>query len=484
MSPRLPRPVSHFVARQRARQQRLRRLEQDEATLLDRLHGTEYEGLVPPRPRTVDRSEAQRMLRFALRLSRQLFQAGAETRAIESAVIAVTASWGLDHLEVDITARSIQVQYAPPDTPPLVMMLVTGSEDSRDLQRLSALHALVRRVVVDGVQLPTAEDELSRITGAGSVWPWWTTVIGGAVLAAMLCLLASGTVTATLLAPAVLVVQNRVGWFLSRTGLPSFYVTAVQTAVVVTLSMLLIRVDVLDGAEAASLAAGNMVLLLPILSVVSLAEDAISGFRTMAAARVISVGMFLAAMVSGVVIVSALLLDTDNDVRNTAFRGLPLALTLVTAAVGALGNAVFMGGAARLLPYAVAAGVLGGLANQGAHRVLELPTPMAILIAATFLGLFGGALSPYARFPARAMIVPGIAGALLPGPDVYRSLLQYSLGVPGAGGYAVSALVSTAAIGAGTVLGRTLGAGAQRQWRRGAPQVALGPANDPSPQRA
>ncbi|MFD8111473.1 hypothetical protein [Streptomyces microflavus] len=50
-----------------------------------------------------------------------------------------------------------------------------------------------------------------------------------------------------------------------------------------------------------------------------------------------------------------------------------------------------------------------------------------------------------------------IAGALLPGPDVYRSLLQYGLHVPGQGGYAALAFASTAAIGVGTVLGNQSG---------------------------
>ncbi|MFI7235175.1 hypothetical protein [Streptomyces cyaneofuscatus] len=61
-------------------------------------------------------------------------------------------------------------------------------------------------------------------------------------------------------------------------------------------------------------------------------------------------------------------------------------------------------------------------------------------------------------------MVPGIAGALLPGPDVYRGLLQYGLHVPGAGEYAALAFVTTAAIGVGTVLGNHLGGAAQRRW--------------------
>ncbi|GFN08395.1 hypothetical protein Smic_69510 [Streptomyces microflavus] len=80
------------------------------------------------------------------------------------------------------------------------------------------------------------------------------------------------------------------------------------------------------------------------------------------------------------------------------------------------------------------------------------------------LGAAAGAVAPVLRIPSRSLVVPGIAGALLPGPDVYRSLLQYGLHVPGAGAYAVLAFVTTAAIGVGTVLGSHIGGAAQRRW--------------------
>ncbi|MFD6798840.1 hypothetical protein [Streptomyces cyaneofuscatus] len=48
-------------------------------------------------------------------------------------------------------------------------------------------------------------------------------------------------------------------------------------------------------------------------------------------------------------------------------------------------------------------------------------------------------------------------------PEPHRSLLQYGLHIPGAGGHAVPAFVTTAAIGAGAVLGNHLGGAAQRR---------------------
>ncbi|MDQ0988008.1 uncharacterized membrane protein YjjP (DUF1212 family)/uncharacterized membrane protein YjjB (DUF3815 family) [Streptomyces sp. V2I9] len=453
-----------FLGRRRARREQLSRLRDNESTLLDRLYGTEFEGYTFPEPRDVGERTAVACMRFALRHGRELFLAGAETRAIESAIVAVTARWEMDCMTVDVTSRTIQAQYAPPGAHTLTMMMVTGSEDSRDLRQLDDLSALTHRVLDKGLRPLEAEHELTRIISRKGFWPWWTTVLGGALLAAMLCVLASGTPQAAALSPVVFLVGNRFGWALGAGGLPSFYVTALQTASVIGLTILLADAHLLTGGEAASVAAANMVLLLPILSLVSLAEDAISGFRAMAAGRLISVGMFLGAMVGGIALVGFLLRDADVDARNTAFRALPLVLSLVTSAIGALGNAIFMGGPPRLLPWVMGAGVLAGLVNGVLHQELGQPTPMAALGAAAVLGAAAGALAPSLHIPSRSLVVPGIAGALLPGPDVYRSLLQYGLHVPGAGGYAVQAFVTTAAIGVGTVLGSQLGGAAQRRW--------------------
>ncbi|MEU0704560.1 hypothetical protein ACFY9H_08110 [Streptomyces bacillaris] len=85
---------SAFRARRRARREQLARLRDNESTLLDRLYGTEFEGYSLPAPHDVDERTAVACIRFALRHGRELFLAGAETRAIESAIVAVTARWG------------------------------------------------------------------------------------------------------------------------------------------------------------------------------------------------------------------------------------------------------------------------------------------------------------------------------------------------------------------------------------------------------
>ncbi len=152
-----------FLSRRRARREQLARLRDNESTLLDRLYGTEFEGYAFPEPHDVDEPTAVACMRFALRHGRELFLAGAETRAIESAIVAVTARWGMDHMTVDVTSRTIQAQYAPPGARPLTMMMETGSEDSRDLRQLDDLSALTHRVLDEGLEPLAAERELTRI---------------------------------------------------------------------------------------------------------------------------------------------------------------------------------------------------------------------------------------------------------------------------------------------------------------------------------
>ncbi|MFG2500821.1 threonine/serine exporter family protein [Streptomyces sp. NPDC048441] len=460
------RTLSRWRSRAHARQARLDRLRQNEGTLLDRLYGTVYEGVSFPPSRDFDDRESAEVLRFVLRLGRELFLAGASTRDIQTAVVAVTAAWGIQNLEVDISGRSLQVQYAPPERAPVVMLVVLASEDTRDLSRLTALERLTVRIVGTRLSPANATAALDRLLSAPTQWPWWFTLSGGAVLAAMLCVLASGTTRAALLSPLVFLVTNRAAWALSRTGLPSFYVTAVQTALLMAGTMALIDVGVLSGREGASTVAANVILMLPILTVVSLTEDAIDGFRPMAAARAVSLLMFFAALAGGILVVTFLLRGLDTDARNTTLASLPVWLTLVTSVIGALGNAVFMGGGPHLVPYAMVAALIGAGVKVFGMAQLDWSVPLATGLATTVMGAVSAAIGPRAGVPARAVLIPGIAGSVLPGPDLYRSMLQLVLGIPGAHQYVVTTLASVAAIGVGAVLGSLLGAGSERKWGR------------------
>ncbi|MEV3951277.1 threonine/serine exporter family protein [Streptomyces halstedii] len=315
----------------RARQDRLERLRQDDRTLLDRLYGTPYENVVFPPARPLEDTEAVDVLGFALRLGRALFAAGAQTRRIESSLVAVTASWGMGSQEVEINARSLLVQYAPEGRRPVVMLKVMGSDDNRDLSRLTALERLTTQVVSGQLCREAAHRALRQIETGARRWPWWFSLGGGAVLAAMLCVLASGTLRAATVSPVAFLLADRGGWALSRSGVPPFFVTAAKTALLIILVAALVAAHALSHPEAASVIAANVILLLPIFTIISLTEDAINGFRSMAAGRAVSLLAFFTALACGFLAVGFLLLGADADARSTALVPLPIVLTLLTS---------------------------------------------------------------------------------------------------------------------------------------------------------
>ncbi|CAM5235965.1 hypothetical protein GCM10010329_61660 [Streptomyces spiroverticillatus] len=437
--------------------------------VLDRLKHTAFDGSVDISPGTLSARDARRVMDFALRLGQELFLCGFDTHAIESSVIAVSTQLGLNHLEIDITARTIHLQYAPPRAAPASMMRVTRTgADPRDLRRMAALHRLVNHVVAGHLDVRRAADALRRIQATPPFWPWWARTAGGGVLAASVTLQVGGSVGAALTAVAVLTACDRTGWLLLRYAVPFFFVIATQAAVAVGLGIVLFQTGLINPYSTAVLAA-NLVVLLPIVPLMALPQDGITGYSLMAATRAVNVTTALAGMAAGVVTVAVLVDEATADLYAPRIdhAALPVWAGLLVSAIGALGNCVSMGGTRRLLPVALAAGVLGGTVNMAMAQVVHVPA-FAVFCAATALGVAAAVFSPALRVPSAAVIVPGAAGALLPSLQVYESLTQLSVGRDGAGTAALLALLSTAAIGVGVVAGNLIGNALTRlanRWR-------------------
>lgn len=141
-----------------------------------------------------------------------------------------------------------------------------------------------------------------------------------------------------------------------------------------------------------------------------------------------------------------------------ATRPGPMGLWLVIVAcmVGTLGNAVFMRGGPRLLLPAAGAGALTGIVNVVLQRHASLDPTLAVGIAALVLGVVSGLSSGYLRIPSTELCIVGIAGALLPGLDVYWIIVSEVFKFSGAGEAFLRALVAVLVIGPSVVLGMWL----------------------------
>ncbi|WP_406633299.1 threonine/serine exporter family protein [Amycolatopsis sp. WGS_07] len=411
-----------------------------------------------------ERARARRVLSFALDVAMQMFKQGIETAVVVRTVRALARAGGIEELRISVGVRAIHLQYCPGGdgaaAEPVVLFGSVRANDARDIGRIGELEALAVRAGTGAISPVDAEREAGILSKAGPTWPWYVSVPGGSLLAAMICLQANGTVLAALVSAGLFVFANRVGWALSTVGIAEFFQVAAKASTVLVVAISLLSLGLLTGHEAASLSAANLVLLLPILSLVSLVEDAVGDFHLMAAARIVTVLLLTGAIATGVMVVVSVANDLDilGEASRVQLAALPLALVPVTALVGSLGNAILMGTPVRWWAVACGAGVVTSLVNWAGRTVLGLSAPVSIFLATTVLGLLAGAAARMLAVPTAAVTIPGLTGAVLPGPAMYLSLSQVFARVPGSWDAVAEALLSTAAIGVGVVLGLQLAA--------------------------
>jgi len=200
------------------------------------------------------------------------------------------------------------------------------------------------------------------------------------------------------------------------------------------------------------------VLLLPIPQIVQAAQDAINTYYVTAAARLTAVLVIVSMTTLG----GALALSQIGGVHTAGVSSatrpgsLDLWLVIVACMVGALGNALFMRGGPRLLLPAAGVGALTGIINVVLQRHASLDPTLAVGIAALVLGVVSGLSSGYLRIPSSELCIVGIAGALLPGLDVYWIIISELFKFPGVGEAFLRALVAVLIIGPSVVLGMWL----------------------------
>lgn len=406
-----------------------------------------------------ERERARRVLSFALDVAMQMFRQGIETAVVVRTVRGLASAGGVDDLRISVGVRAIHLQYCPGGgEEPLVLFGSVRANDARDIGRMGDLEALAVRAGAGAISPADAERDAGILAQAGPTWPWYVSLLGGCLLAAMICLQANGTLLAAVVSAGLFVFANRVGWVLSTVGIAEFFQVAAKASTVLAVAISLLSLGVLTGHEAASLSAANLVLLLPILSLVSLVEDAVGDFHLMAAARIVTVLLLTGAIATGVMVVVSVAngLDILGAASRVQLAALPLALVPVTALVGSLGNAILMGTPVRWWLLACGAGVVTSLVNWMGQSALGLAAPVSIFLATTVLGALAGAAARTLKVPTAVVAIPGLTGAVLPGPALYLSLSQVFARVPGSWDAVAEATVSTAAIGVGVVLGLQL----------------------------
>jgi uncharacterized membrane protein YjjP (DUF1212 family) len=446
---------------------RVRRMEQhDLRDIRARLRGTIYED-VEPNVRSSGQYSAKQIVDFCLDLAEIMLGSGADTRSVEIAVVAVSTKWNLAPLELDFSGSAVTIQYTPVEGPPLVKVRSIRSDGS-DLNRLARANQIVDDVLHDDRDLTSAVSALVAVLRLPPRWPQWMADVGLALLGISISMQAGGSWRAGLGAFVLMLGIIWSGRWLNSRGIPSFFVSGAQGAVASALGTLAIWAGILGAGGAATMVAALVVLLLPHPTLVTWAQDAISGFRGMAVSRSFMIGLTIAAIVVGVPAGIALTtwLHIHVDPSGIVLQTLPLWISLLLTVVSAGANCFVQGASARVIPVAVVFSVVSAVVLWW-FKQIGMPLLAATFLAAVLLGALSTVAAARMRTGVAAIAVPAFCGALLPGVAVSNALLNFMTGSTSAALDFVAAVLVALGIGAGLVLGGLLATpGARRAIRR------------------
>ena len=415
------------------------------------LRGSLYSGLRPRPPR--EQYPVDRVMGFALDLAEAMLRSGANSRDTEVAAVAVTATWELAPLEMEITAASVRLQYSPHDGPPITEMRVVR-DIGDDLTALSGLYKLVDDVVYGRLDIAAASARLVAIETAGPRWPAPLQFTAMGVLGATLSFLSGGNVRSAAWAFVLVSLTVMLARWAGRWTMPPFFLVAAQSAFGLAVGSAALGLGWLGPRESATTVAPLLVLLLPHPAIVAWAQDAITGFRDPANARALSIALVVLGVLLGVPAGAAATSWVHVEVDPTQIKLLPLTLpfALLASVIAALANGIVQGTTARALPFIAVAALLTS-ACQRFFLSIDFGQLFATFAAATVLGIVCTLAAARLRTAVTVLAVPAFCGALLPALAVADSLLNLVAGTSGAQQDFLLALLITLAIGAGLVLG-------------------------------
>ena len=441
----------------------LRRLVQGEApptqamSLVERLAGSPYAN--PVRTAGADAS-ARKTLDFALGLAETMFRYGAGALEVETAIIAVTAAFDLDSIEVDITNQSVLLNYSPKDQTPITVMRVVRSW-TNNYAGLALVHQLVTDIADGGVSRAEAAVRLDEINQRPKPFPRWAVTGSTGVFAASIVAFIGGSPLESLIGFGSTILVSLLQRLFGRWRIPDFFTTAASGFLVTVLALAIWALGEAGAWQAqvspGLVVAGGILLLLPTGRLVSAVQDAINGFPVTASGRFLSAFLSFAAIVAGIAV--GLVLGAQMGLPPLAVTtvsgsqyGFVVTLALLAVALGTI--SITEQSPMRLILPTVGVGLAGYLAQllaEAAGVGLRL-TPA---VAAVAIGVLARVVALRMGAPQLIVAVPAIL-FLFPGLSIFRSMYGLTIGIDDISGGVVglfNALTVILAIAGGVVLG-------------------------------
>jgi len=359
---------------------------------------------------------------IALRIGTLLLAGGAPTEDVEAAIFAVGTALGLPSFEVDITYNSIIISIAPDSGQPGLsdMRVVRGR--STHYARVAAAHQLVLDLSDGLVPLSDLEARITEVEHLRKPFRHWITIPAAGALSAAITVGLGGDALTAAVAFATAALSGLLGERMARRGWPTFF-TNLTLALLATLVAVALTASDVDVA-ASLVVVGGIIALLPGMSLMVAAQEAISLFAVTAAARVVELTMATVGIVAGVLF--GLVVADEYGVKMEVIVGprgtaVTVLVAVLAAAAAAFAAALTYQSPRRLALVAGLMGSLGILVLTGVEQFISSPG-IATAVPAIVIGLASRLIGTRLRVPAVLVTVPAIV-PLLPGLALYQGLL-------------------------------------------------------------
>ncbi len=398
---------------------------------------------------------------LALRVGTLLLAGGAPTEDVEAAIFAVGTAVGLGTFEVDITYKSIIISVAPTgDRPSYTDMRVVRGR-AMHFARVAAAHQLVIDLA-EGRLAPTeVESRLSEIEHLRRPYPRWFVVLAFGALSAAITVQLGGSAMTALVAFLTAAVTGLIGARMARRHAPTFFVNLVvafgSTAIAVGVKWLEPNIDGFN-VNTSLVIVGGIIALLPGMTLMVAAQEAIGSFAVTAAARFVELTFATVGIVSGVLVGLAmgekLDISMQPDVRLDTSVLLTVSIAIAAAIAAASAATTYQSPARLVLTGALIAGF--AMLVYDWSRDWTATAGVAVAIPAVVIGFLGAVVAGRFKVPPVLITAAGIV-PLLPGLDVYQGLLALSEDEINVGlGFLVKASTIAIALAAGVLLGQLL----------------------------
>ncbi|WP_309081250.1 threonine/serine exporter family protein [Zhihengliuella sp.] len=431
-------------------------------SIVDRLVGSPYAN--PTVQTGVHETDARETLEFSLDLAEIMFRFGGGALEAETSIIAVTASFGLRNVDVDITNQSIHINYAGDEVPISLLRVVRSW--TNNYAGLALVHQLVTDIVAGDVTRREAIERLQEIARKPKPFPRWMADVGGGVFAGCFVLFSGGSLLGGIIAFLSWLGVSQLFKVSARWRIPEFFATAFASVLITTTALLLWRFHV--PIEPSMVIAGGIMLLLPSARFVASAQDAINGFPVTAIGRLLPAMMIFAAIVAGImtgIVIGDLSGIGTVDVTEASAIAYPTWFLILVVGLAITAGTVFEQSAPKLLLPTAAVSVLGYLTMLLVQQ-LGIGARLAPAAAAVVIGAAGRWVALRMEAPQMVVAVPAMM-FLLPGLMIFRAMYGITvdsgdlvLGIT----QIMNAFGIILSIAAGIVLGDTIARPLTKGW--------------------